>query len=365
MSIKPVLPSSLLKFAEKEYYDSFANVYSNTSLRIGVVKAIYDIEDENNASKSNTEYDVLVFQQDSNKGVIPIVYRGCVTLDSFGGIGDFMEFAKSAPTDTKTKSLKADDGSYVLLLCIDGTSSRGVIIGALPHHDRKSTLQNLKGSKHMEGEYNGIRVKVNKDGELTITFKGATDKKGKPKDPSKGGSQIRMEKDGSVEINDRDLDGELKAGNNKEAKDDSKAGDEYEKLRINKPKKSIELNTRGDFTETIGANSNSTVKGTTTHKTAKLIMEASGSASLTSGGTFDIKSGGALGIKSPSGKMDFDDSLTVNASAVNILAQSINLGQGGTPAVILNTQTIGIGNLGGPVVSTMIGPFSSTVFIAP
>lgn len=365
MAIRPVLPSSLLQVAEPSYYDSFTNVYANASLRIGIIKTIYDIENEANVSKSNIEYDVLVFQQDQNKGVVPIVYRGCVTMDAIGGIADFHEYVKSTPTDAKTKSPKADDGSYVLLLCIDGTSSRGVIVGALPHHDRKSTLPNLKGTKHLEGEYNGLRYKINKDGEFTLTFKGKTDKKGKPLLPANGGSQIRMEKDGSVEINDRDLDGELKAGNNKEAKDESKAGAEYEKIRINKPKKSIELNTRGDFTETIGANSSSTIKGNTTHKTTNLVMEAGGTASLKSTGAFNVEAGGAFGLKGPSGTMTFDDSLTVNASAANILAQSIMLGSGGTPSVLLSTQTIGIGNLGGPVISTMIGPFSSTVFIAP
>jgi hypothetical protein len=286
-------------------------------------------------------------------------------MDAIGGIADFHEYVKSTPTDGKTKSVNADDGSYVLLLCIDGTSSRGVIVGALPHHDRKSTLPNLKGTKHLEGEYNGLRYKINKDGEFTLTFKGKTDKKGKPVDAAKGGSQFRIEKDGSVEINDRDLDGELKAGNNKEAKDTSVAGADYERIRIDKTKKSIGLNTRGDFTETIGANSSSTIKGNTTHKTTNLVMEAGGTASLKSTGAFNVEAGGAFGLKGPSGTMTFDDSLTVNASAANILAQSIMLGSGGTPAVLLSTQTLGIGNLGAPVISTMIGPFSSTVFIAP
>jgi hypothetical protein len=42
MAIRPILPSSLLKYAEPSYYDSFTNVYANASLRIGVIKQIYD-----------------------------------------------------------------------------------------------------------------------------------------------------------------------------------------------------------------------------------------------------------------------------------------------------------------------------------
>jgi len=360
-----VLPSSLLEVADNNYYGAFNKSYNNVSLKMGIVKKVYEIEDSKNLSKKVPEYDVLTFDQDQNKGITPLTLKNCITMDAFGGIADFMDYRKIVPTlNPDGSKLDKDDGSYVLVLCIDGSNTKGVIIGALPHHARKAIITKDK-TAHMESEFNGIRMKINKDGEFTLTFKGKTDKKGKPVDAAKGGSQIRIEKDGSVEINDRDLDGELKAGNNKEAKDTSVAGADYERIRIDKTKKSIGLNTRGDFTETIGANSSSTIKGNTTHKTTNLVLEAGGTASLKSTGAFNVEAGGAFGLKGPSGTMTFDDSLTVNASAANILAQSINLGQGGTPSVLLSTQTIGIGNLGSPIVSTMIGPFSSTVFIAP
>jgi hypothetical protein len=366
MSIRPVLPSSLLQVAEDSYYDSFTNVYANASLRIGVIKQIYDIENEANTSKSNVEYDVLVFQQDQNKGVIPTVYRGCVTMDSIGGIADFHEYVKSTPTDGKTKSPKADDGSYVLLLCIDGTSSRGVIVGALPHHNRKSTLPNLKGSKHLEGEYNGLRYKINKDGEFTLTFKGKTDKKGKPLDATKSGSQIKMEKDGSVEINDRDIEPDLAAGNDKQAKVSGAApASTYEKVRIDKTKQSIDIISRKDQNQNAGANYNLTVKTKTTHKTAEWIAAASGKASLSSGGVFDIKAGGAMNMSGASVMIKSDAAVQVQGNSIQLNAQQVSIGQGGTPAVIGTTIVIAIGNLGAPTVGNMVGPFSSTVTIAP
>lgn len=356
-----VLPSSLLEFAEEDYYSGFSHAMNNTSLKMGVVKHINYPSDKANLEKSAPEYDVLVFQQDKDKGVIPITYRNCVTMDMFGGVSDFFEFVKGEPTNKTSNKLDLDDGSYVLLLCIDGTATRGVIIGALPHHNRKSTLPKAK-AKHLEGEYNGLRIKINDDGELTMTFKGKTDNKGKPTTKT-GGSQIKMEKDGSVELNTRDLDGILK-GNDKENKDTSVAGNEYEKIRLDKTSKSITVSSRGDYIQNTGANASQTIKGNSTNKMVDLLLDASGKAAINSGGTFDIKSGGALSVKAASGKFTFESSMEIKGSSVKISSQKISLGEGGTPAVVGTTQFMGIGFGGVPVISSAIGPFSSSVMIA-
>jgi hypothetical protein len=361
---KTILPSSLLSYAEPSYYNAFGQSFDNVALRIGIVKSVSKIEAKDNVDAKVLEYDVMVFQQDKDKGVIPITYKNCVTMDSFGGIGDFFEFVKSVPTG-QSGSLTVDDGSYVLLLCIDGTVTRGVIIGALPHHGRKSTLTKAK-DKHMEGEYNGLRFKINDDGELTLTFKGKTNNKGVPKTPKNAGSQIKMEKDGSVEINDRDIEPELAAGNDKQGKVSGAApASTYEKVRIDKTKQSIDIVSRKDQNQNAGANYNLTVKTKTTHKTAEWIAAASGKASLSSGGVFDIKAGGAFNLAAADIKMKSDAAMQVQANSIQLNAQQVAVGQGGTPAIIGSTQFVGIGNAGAPVISTAMGPFSATVTIAP
>jgi hypothetical protein len=55
----------------------------------------------------------------------------------------------------------------------------------------------------------------------------------------------------------------------------------------------------------------------------------------------------------------------MQANNVQIQATKIDIGSGGTPAIIGTTQFIGIGNAGAPVVSSAMGPFSSVVTIAP
>lgn len=357
-----VLPSSLLEMANDDYFSAFNGSHNNVSLKIGLVKKCYEMDDERNISKKAPEYDVLAFEQNGDKGIVPITYRNCVSIDSFGGIGNFFEHKIVVPTnDPSSKDANDDDGSYVLLLCIDGSNTKGVIITALPHHNRKSNLTKDAGMA-MEGEFNGIRIRVNKEGELIITQKGATDKKGKP--TTALGSQIKMEKDGSVELNDRALDGELK-DNTKENKDTAKAADPYDFMRIDKTKQSIAIDARKDITETAGGNFTQTVKENTTLTMKDLLITASGKASLDATATIDLKAGGEFNIKGSAGKFSFDDALTIMASVVKVNAQTINLGAGGSPALMLGTQMLGIGNLGIPVLSTAIGPFSSVVFVAP
>lgn len=364
MSIyRTILPSSLLQFADEDYYSSFSNSYHNVALRIGVVQSVYKVEDDKNIDKDTVQYDVLTFQQDKDKGVIPTLYKNCVTIDSFGGIGDFFEFVKTKPT-TADGNMKTDDGSYVLLLCIDGTATRGVIIAALPHHGRKSTLLKAK-DKHLEGEYNGLRMKINDDGELVITFKGKTDSKGKPKNAKSGGSQIKMEKDGSVELNDRDIDPELASGNNKDAKvEGAKPSDQYEKVRIDKTNQSINIISRKDQNQTTDANYNLTVKSSTTHKTKDWLVSAEGKANFTVKSTFDVKSDGALSVTASSISMKSDANVSVQANTVQVSATKIDLGNASLPAIVSTTLFVGIGNLGVPVISTAMGPFSSTVGIS-
>jgi hypothetical protein len=95
-----------------------------------------------------------------------------------------------------------------------------------------------------------------------------------------------------------------------------------------------------------------------------ILIDASGKATINSGGFFTIKSGGDLSITATGAKFTLDSNLEIKASMVKIGAQQIALGEGGSPAVVMSTQCMGIGNLGAPVMSTFIGPFSSSVMIA-
>lgn len=337
MSYNTVLPSSLLEIPNADYYSAHNHVFNNVKLRLGIIKRKIVPSDPSNQG-GGVEYDVIVFQQDDDKGMSHITYKNCVTMDSFGGVSDFFEFIKNSPTKD-TLDLSEDDGSYVLLLCIDGKASRGIIIGALPHHNRKSVFKNKdikKDDKILDSEYNGVRFTINPNGELIISVKGSTDNKGKVKGKELK-SEISVNKEGSIGvIND--------------------GGSVY----IDQPKKSVSILSNGDFI--VDASKDVKVKGAKgSFDLSELTAKCSGNVS------FDCSKLEAkcqeISIKGSNAKIEAE-SLEIMSSNVNIKSSSIQLGNGGSPAVTMMTQFMGIGNLGAPVMCSAMGPFSGSVFIA-
>lgn len=342
----PNVPDSLLEEHGDDEHGMHNFTHKNFSLKSGVTIRCFEIEDDRNISKLGPEYDVAVLEYQGDKGSSMTIYKNCLAFDRFGGLADFFESKYRTPTEEKYESTlngEKQDGSFVLLLCLYGQTEKAVILGGLRHPGRKDILTKEAGI-HAEGEFNGINFKVNKDGELTLTYKSKTNNKGVPQDEEAGGTFVKMEKDGSIDLND---------GNT-------------ENIRINKTDKKIAVNADSDIelTSASGSVKNKAGANFEVDATAELLAKAGGSAKLESGGAFDIKAGGAFGLKAPSGNMQFDSALMIKANAAQINATNVQLGAGGTPALIFSTQFLGIGNLGAPVVSQAIGPFSSVVFVA-
>lgn len=195
-----VLPSGLLSNNIKTLMGGFNKSYNNTYLRIGVIINSYDISDPNNRSKLTTEYDVSVIEQNQDIGVTSIVYKNCMSSDGLGSVADFFEktFRKMEQKTTKGSgiNLKGQNGAVVLLLCLDGMSEKGIIIGGFPHPDRNTTLTSEGPS--LQTEFNGVNLKINQDGSTGITVKGPTDNNGNIKSPIN--TNINVESNGSVQI---------------------------------------------------------------------------------------------------------------------------------------------------------------------
>lgn len=340
---KPVLPSSLLQERDNMDMSFEKKISENMYMRLGVVTEIYDVEDDLNISKLVPEYDVMTIEDDNTAN-----YKNCMSIDSFGGVADYFVKKLRKPKDTKkvkeSGSLKKQNGSIVLLLCIDGSSDQAVILAAISHPERKKGKLTKELGHHLEGEFNGLNYKIDKTGALTIKFSGATDNDGKALDAKVGGSVWTIEKDGSIQFSD----------GNKEA------------IRIDKTAKTVTIVAEADISATSDANINLTAKKNISAKsTADMLLDAGGSFTAKSGGAFNVTSEGPMSLKAPDMKIAVDNMLQIKASTISMSAPSIMLGDGGTPALILTTQFLGIGNLGAPVLSQAIGPFSATVFIAP
>jgi uncharacterized protein (DUF2345 family) len=99
-------------------------------------------------------------------------------------------------------------------------------------------------------------------------------------------------------------------------------------------------------------------------KVAKdLVAEAQGSCSLK---VKDLKidSGGPANVKAAALDVQIEGIVKIKGAQITLDGMTFVGGPGGTPALILSTMFLGTGNLGAPVISQAIGPFSSKVFIS-
>ena len=202
-----VMPHGLLSCSPEDFLRGFNKSYNNTALRFGVIKKIYATSDSGNISKLTTEYDVDVIEQDMNRGIAPVTYKNCLSVDTFGSIADFFEANLRVQTQSDNLQLpltKGQNGATVLVLCLDATTGKGVVLGGLNHPNRPTTL--VDAEPRLSGEYNGVAIAVNPDGSTSLTFKGATDSKGVPTDPSQGPTVFQIKTDGSFEFNHSTVD---------------------------------------------------------------------------------------------------------------------------------------------------------------
>ena len=197
--------------------------------QIGQVISTHPIDDPQNHSKTQVEYDVMVME--NRTGLI--VHKGMRRLETFGNSNNFNEvILQDSPDGTATIFKDFLIGSWVVVIFISGYLNQGVIIGEIQHpafHKKISTspvpaftgagnsdirdsdMQNLPtllpGAKVADGErilgeYNGLRWNINKDGELTVMCQGAKDSRGNLTTQS-AGSILKLNKNGEIILIDR------------------------------------------------------------------------------------------------------------------------------------------------------------------
>lgn len=349
-----VVNSSIHSVSENTGIQYQNEIFNNTKLKNGIVIAVYEIDDENNRNKKFPEYDVLIVEQKATSTMEPVIYRNCISIDGFGGVADFFEYklrpvkeVEDKPTTPLNTNFKGQFGSMVLLLCLDGASDKGIIVKSVPHPGRKTKLTKDAGL-HLEGEYNGLNWKINKDGELTITFKSKTDDKGKPSDDQAGGTHVQIDKKGSVDVN-----------TNLEGKEET-----Y--IRMDKENKDIGLKAGNKIGMTavnnIAMKTDASIKGTA-KSSIDFITE--GAAKVSAKSSLDLEGKSIVNVKGGNVMISGQNGVIIEGQQTMINSPKVFVGSGGTPAVIVTTKFVGSGNHGAPVVSSAVGPFSSTVFIAP
>ena len=180
---------------------TFDLMFDNSCLRIGMVVKEYLPNDPQNTSGRRRQYDVLTYTNQGNGPAYPVVYKRAVISTMFGGVADHSEFTlRAAPATNSGKGPAPSYGAVVLLLCINGDSSRSFIIGC--SKNRLSEAESSTDGHHLTWEFNGILVNIDNEGQLSIKHRGPTNEKGEVTDVTDNTSSLLFKQDGSVEIVD-------------------------------------------------------------------------------------------------------------------------------------------------------------------
>ncbi len=342
-----VLPSGLLSHNPMAHLDGFKKTYQNTSIKVGIVVATYAITDENNISKLFQEYDVLAFEQNENSGASVGIYKNCPMASALGGLADWFEMSirkvETITTKGPVPQISGQNGSVVLLMCLNGFSDTGVIVGALKHPDRPTTI--VADEPHLEGEYNGVHIIVNADGSTSLTFQGATDNNGDQIDSTQGNTVMSIEKDGSYQVSHSTVTQRLdRNGKATLTTQDDITNDTQTNFNVT-TQKDVNINATGDLNATIDALS-ITASGSAQLQCQKLEVQSQSDLNLT-GQSFSVSAETMAGIKAPTISLDGNVSL--------------GSGGGGQPLLTMSAVFSGIGNLGLPVISTAISGFTTSV----
>ncbi len=327
-----------------------------SSIRLGVVQS-----EQFDKTLQETVY---VVEVSTTRGYIPVL---CRKSERFGGAFNYEEYShqtfQQEQDPMANRDFQACPGDLVLVAYINGLKNFGVIVGALRHRARQEKVSKKSG---YYSEFNGIETVINDKGEWTLTYKGLpkniktlnSSSRSKLPPPSYdtdvGSGYMKWDTTGSLTISDN-----------------SKKGDQT--IKIDKPNGKITIKS-GNTILTIDKNSESyEIKNKSTKfnssdlfeiNTKTMNVNASDSYNLKSAkinteGEFTQK--GNTSIK---GNTKIDGNVDINGNTTNKGNASItgnletkgkvDLAGGMYPLVYDVIMSIGPGNLGCPVISSVI-----------
>jgi hypothetical protein len=141
---------------------------------MGEVRKVLTAKDPNSRSQQWVEYTVDVEHRTGNGITVTTTYNNVVSINAFGGTADYMRATYRAG---EFVAGEMGVGSKVLVMCISGDQQKAIIVGGIP--DDKYKFKDPNDGHSLHFEFNGIQAQINKDGELKVQFRGATDANGK------------------------------------------------------------------------------------------------------------------------------------------------------------------------------------------
>lgn len=175
------------------------SLLTNYVLRYGEVKGIVYPNNSASISKKQVEYVVEISHREGSGPSSTVLYRGVTISNLFGGYADRFEYTLRA--DPKVSKDGIGTGSKVLVLCISGDQSKGVILGAIRDSKIQKSQDTDKGH-NLFFEFNGAQFTVNDEGEVQFLHNGPTTADGKVKDQyvDYAGGFVRFDKRGNITV---------------------------------------------------------------------------------------------------------------------------------------------------------------------
>lgn len=342
-----VIPSNL---SANSSFDNKMVLSNNTALKLGYVSKIYYPTDKNNISKSLMEYDVNVVERFGTQSTNSTTYRNCYVNNTFGGINNHTDYTYQPNNEFDDEN--KNNGDLVLLLCLDGYSTGGnaIIIGGL---SRSKKAYKTEDGQFYDFSFNGVKQKIDKDGQLTIAFTGAEDSKGNKVDANNTGTSLFIDKQGRFSIRDKEAQGIATDVIGKTMT----MGNGESNIVIDKGNKSVSQTSSGKFSldskEEMKLNSSKTLDlmgklDVNVESMASVSVRAKQNISFKSDARMQIQAGADITVQAGA-------NVKIEASATAQITGTLTLlGLGTNPVAIAGfSQCLGY-NAGGPMISTII-----------
>lgn len=197
---RTVVPSYLASsVSAPETMSNFSLNYSEMSLRTGIVEEVLPPTHPQNRSKRHTEYHLGIIYYRGTGPVSYTRYFNCIQMDTFGSFADHFNATLRKSTQSP-KDVSLTKGARVLVLCVNDDTTQGIIIGNLPNSNVPVVQEDL--GHHLSFEFNGVKVEISKNGELSLTRKGPTDEAGNVLSGFEdgAGATIKMAASGNIEM---------------------------------------------------------------------------------------------------------------------------------------------------------------------
>ena len=175
------------------------NAAFNSYIKTGQIKKVHYVDDESNISKKHPEYDVVMFDNLGGQTILRNV-RSANMLSGFNDYEETILEPSEVALEGKLEDSNTPDkknGAYVLVAFIDGNYSNPVILAGLDHPGADAEFTKEKQINRFR-RFRGLEQRVNKNGELEMSFTGVKNPDGTPVNPDQTPITFKVGLDGTL-----------------------------------------------------------------------------------------------------------------------------------------------------------------------